>query len=343
MSSATVEVARAEPSGSAGSGTGLAIETKGLTKRFHHHTVVDALSLAVPEGSVFGFLGPNGSGKTTTVRMLLGLAFPDAGRVRLFGHDLRSAPIEVLASVGSLVESPAFYPFLSGWENLDRFDAVGPLGPRSTRPDRIRAALARVGLSGASGRRFRTYSLGMRQRLALAAALVRKPRLLVLDEPTNGLDPQGTREVRTLIRSLTEDGTTVFLSSHLLAEIEQVCTHAAILREGRLVAQGSLSDLRGDRLPTLRVEIPEGDSAAAASCLHGLAGIGIVRSSPATSAGGDAGADHVLRAELVGAAPEDVAASLVTAGVRLRSLTTERPSLEELFVSLTGEGFDVGE
>jgi ABC-2 type transport system ATP-binding protein len=332
----TVEVDR-RPAGAAGASSGLAIETAGLTKHFGEHTVVDRLSLAVPEGCVFGFLGPNGSGKTTTVRMLLGLAFPDAGRVRLLGEDLREAPAELLASVGSLIESPAFYPFLTGRENLVRFDAVGPLGPRSDRAERIATALARVGLTGAADRRYKTYSQGMRQRLALAQALVRRPRLLVLDEPTNGLDPQGTREVRSLIRMLVADGTTVFLSSHLLAEVEQVCTHAAVLREGRLVAQGSLAELRAAHLRWLRVETPDG--AAAERCLHGLAGIGLVRSEP----GGAAGTADVVRAELLGAVPEDVAAALVHAGVRLRAMVSEHPSLEDTFVSLTGEGFDVGE
>ncbi len=323
-------------SSGAGSGSGLAIETAGLTKSFGSHTVVDDLNLAVPEGSVFGFLGPNGSGKTTTVRMLLGLAFPDAGRVRILGHDIRDAPAELLASVGSLIEGPAFYPFLTGWENLIRFDAVGPGGPKSTRSERVGSALARVGLSTASSRRFKTYSLGMRQRLALAGALVRQPRMLILDEPTNGLDPQGTREVRSLIRGLADDGTTVFLSSHLLAEVEQVCTHVAVLRLGRLVADGSLTELRAGRLPTLRVETPDGEEAAA--CLHRLAGIGVLTVAP-----DGLGTNQVLTAELVGAAPEDVAAALVGAGVRVRSMTAERPSLEELFVTLTGEGFDVGE
>jgi ABC-2 type transport system ATP-binding protein len=201
----------------------------------------------------------------------------------------------------------------------------------------VSGALARVGLTGAAGRRYRTYSLGMRQRLALAAALARRPRMLVLDEPTNGLDPQGTREVRSLVRSLAVDGTTVFLSSHLLAEVEQVCTHAAVLSEGRLVAQGSLAELRSANLPVLRVETPDG--ASAADCLHRLAGIGVVQVEPDSAPG----TDQVVRAELVGAAPEDVAAALVGAGVRLRAMTTGRPSLEELFVSLTGEGFDVGE
>jgi ABC-2 type transport system ATP-binding protein len=331
-----VEVDR-RPAGAGGVAGGLAIETSGLTKRFGDHTVVDGLSLAVPEGSVFGFLGPNGSGKTTTVRMLLGLAFPDAGRIRLLGEDLREAPAELLASVGALVEGPAFYPFLTGRENLVRFDAVGPLGPRSDRDERIEAALVRVGLSGAAGRKYRTYSLGMRQRLALAQALVRRPRMLVLDEPTNGLDPQGTREVRALIRSLVADGTTVFLSSHLLAEVEQVCTHAAVLREGRLVAQGSMSELRAANVRWLRVETPDG--AEAEACLHRIPGIGLVR----REAGGVAGTADVIRAEMAGAAPEDVATTLVGAGVRLQAMVGEQPSLEDLFVSLTGEGFDVGE
>ncbi|HTJ76477.1 MAG TPA: ABC transporter ATP-binding protein [Acidimicrobiales bacterium] len=314
-----------------------AVETTGLTKRLGGRTVVDRLSLSVPEGSVFGFLGPNGSGKTTTLRMLLGLVFPDAGRIRLLGEDIREASAEVLASVGALVEGPAFYPFLTGRENLERFDAVGPGGSRSDRAERIEGALHRVGLAGAAGRRFRTYSLGMRQRLALAGALVRRPRLLVLDEPTNGLDPQGTREVRALVRTLAVDGTTVLLSSHLLSEIEQVCTHAAVLREGKLVAQGSLVELGAASLPVLRVETPDPDVAVRA--LHQLPGIGVVRTDP----DGGPGTDSVVRAELVGAAPEDVAQALVGAGVRLRAMVTDRPSLEDLFVSLTGEGFDVGE
>jgi ABC-2 type transport system ATP-binding protein len=315
----------------------LAVETTGLTKRLGGRTVVDRLSLAVPEGSVFGFLGPNGSGKTTTLRMLLGLIFPDAGRIRLLGVDSREASADVLSTVGALVEGPAFYPFLTGRENLVRFDAVGPGGTRADRSERIDSALHRVGLAGAAGRRFRTYSLGMRQRLALAGALVRRPRLLLLDEPTNGLDPQGTREVRALVRSLAVDGTTVFLSSHLLSEIEQVCTHAAVLREGRLVAQGSLVELGAATLPVLRVETPDAD--VATRTLHGLPGIGVVRDDP----DGGPGTDSVIRAELVGAAPEDVAAALVAAGVRLRAMVAEKPSLEDLFVSLTGEGFDVGE
>ncbi|MHB8668958.1 MAG: ABC transporter ATP-binding protein [Acidimicrobiales bacterium] len=306
------------------------IETVGLTKRFGSQTAVDGVDLAVPEGSVFGFLGPNGSGKTTTIRMLLGLAFPDSGEVRLLGRDMPGAGEEVLPAVGTLVEGPAFYPFLSGRVNLERFDAVGRDGDRSTRTSRIDDALERVGLGAAAGKRTGAYSLGMRQRLALAATLVRPCRLLILDEPTNGLDPQGTREVRSLIRSLAVDGTTVFLSSHLLAEVEQLCTHAAVMSVGRVVAQGPLDSLRTGGAPMLRVETP--DAELAAEMLARMPGVG------ATSCGvGE------VRAELVGALAEECASILVQRGVRVRALVTERASLEDAFVKLTGEGFDVAQ
>ncbi|MCA1657024.1 MAG: ATP-binding cassette domain-containing protein, partial [Actinobacteria bacterium] len=227
----------------------LAIETSGLSKRFGDQVVVDNLDLAVPRGSVYGFLGPNGSGKTTTIRMLMGLAFPSAGRVRLLGEALPAAASEVLPSVGAVIEGPAFYPYLSGRANLERLDAVGP-GKSSRRDRRVRIdeALDRVGLGAADTKKVRAYSLGMKQRLALANALVRPVELLVLDEPTNGLDPQGTREVRHLVRKLAAEGTTIFISSHLLSEVEQVCTHAAVLFNGRSVAQGTLPELREAQL-----------------------------------------------------------------------------------------------
>jgi ABC-2 type transport system ATP-binding protein len=311
--------------------TDLAIETSGLTKRFGERAVVDRIDLAVPEGSVFGFLGPNGSGKTTTVRMLLGLAFPSAGRARVLGRDVPGAAGSVLPEVGSLVEGPAFYPYLSGRRNLERFDAVGRDGTRPGRRARVEEALDRVGLGAAADKRFRAYSLGMRQRLALAATLVRPCRLLVLDEPTNGLDPQGTREVRHLIRKLAADGITVFLSSHLLAEVEQLCTHTAVMSAGRVVAQGTLAELRAAQRPTLRVETP--DVPRTVELLARFEGLGVVTR-------GNGSAD-VVEAELFGAAPEDVTAALVHAGVRVRGLSCQQPSLEDTFVSLTGEGFDV--
>ncbi len=189
----------------------------GLTKRFRGGQVaVDGLDLHVPHGSVYGFLGPNGSGKTTTIRMLLGLVTPTAGTHTLLGRPMPAAAAEVLPRVGALVEGPAFHPYLSGRANLARLDAADRTADPRTARARIGAALDRVGLSAAAGKRYRAYSLGMRQRLGIAAALLQPRDLLVLDEPTNGLDPQGTREVRALVAALAADGVTVLLSSHLL-------------------------------------------------------------------------------------------------------------------------------
>lgn len=320
-----------------------AIRTRALTKRFGAHTAVDALDLEVPRGSVFGFLGPNGSGKTTTIRMLLGLVSPSSGHAEVLGAPMPRAGREVLPHVGALVEGPAFYPFLSGAANLTRFDAADPLTPGASRRARVGAALERVGLSHAAGKKVHAYSLGMKQRLGLAAALLAPRDLLVLDEPTNGLDPQGTREVRNLIRSLADDGTTVFVSSHLLAEVEQICTHAAVLRSGRLVAQGTLDALRGAAHPRLEVRTP--DTAAAADVLRGL-GLRLEAAGPGTVVGLASSAHDGARAPSAhgsppGAAPEDVVAALVAAGVRVRGFSAEATTLEERFVELTGEGFDV--
>ncbi len=312
------------------SADGLVIETTGLTKRLGGRAVVDGIDLAVPEGSVFGFLGPNGSGKTTTIRMLLGLAFASAGQVRVLGQEIPALASRALPQVGALVEGPAFYPWLSGEQNLARLDQIGPSTDSGTRSQRIDTALARVGLGAAAKKRFRAYSLGMRQRLGLAAALVRPCRLLILDEPTNGLDPQGTREVRALVREMATEGTTVFLSSHLLSEVEQVCTHAAVMRVGHIVAQGPMEALRATQQRLLKVETPDLDMAV--KVLASLDGVGLSTSS-----------DGLVKAELCGVLPEVCASALVGAGVRVRSLTSEVPSLEDMFVALTGEGFDVAE
>ncbi|MDQ1631090.1 MAG: type transport system ATP-binding protein, partial [Frankiaceae bacterium] len=199
-----------------------AIRTSGLTRRFGTQTAVDGVGLTVPRGAVYGFLGPNGSGKTTTIRMLLGLMSPHAGTIEILGGSMPEAAPDVLPRVGTLVEGPAFHPYLTGRDNLRRLDAFDASTSRSTSRARIAAALERVGLGAAAAKKFRRYSLGMKQRLGLAATLLRPRDLLILDEPTNGLDPQGTREVRTLIRELAADGTTVLVSSHLLGEIEQV-------------------------------------------------------------------------------------------------------------------------
>lgn len=319
----------------------LSIETTGLSKRFGHQLAVDGVDLAVPRGSVFGFLGPNGSGKTTTIRLMLGLAAATDGSVRVLGEEMPRQLDSVLPRVGALVEGPAFYPFLSGAANLHRMDAADPHGFAATRRARVRSALERVGLTHAADKKVRAYSLGMKQRLGIANALLAPRELLVLDEPTNGLDPQGTREVRSLVRSLAADGATVFVSSHLLAEVEQICSHAAIMSAGRLVAQGTLAELRQAGQARIRVLTPDPGTAAQV-----LAALGMTANT-SPDGGSPASAGAVLFAPLPaaagdgGVAPEAVVAALVAAGVRVRGFSTEEVSLEDRFVALTGEGFDV--
>ncbi|MFE4198504.1 ABC transporter ATP-binding protein [Paenarthrobacter sp. NPDC056912] len=324
--------------GHAGSGAlnaSLAIETHGLVKRFGRRPAVDGIDLAVPRGSVFGFLGPNGSGKTTTIRVLLGLASANSGQVRILGREMPQALALVLPDVGALVEGPGFYPFLSGTANLMRLDAADRHASASSRRQRVHDALERVGLSHAAGKKVRAYSLGMKQRLGLANAMLRPRELLVLDEPTNGLDPQGTREVRGLVRSLAAGGTTVFVSSHLLAEVEQMCTHVGVMSAGRLVAQGPLEELRSAGQAHVLVRTPDVDRAARVLARLGLVPGEAHGSSPFQSTG------TVLGTGLDGVEPEAIVAALVAEGVRVRGFSVENASLEERFVSLTGEGFDV--
>jgi len=321
----------------------LAIETVGLTKRFGRQTVVNEVDLRVPRGAVYGFLGPNGSGKTTTIRMLLGLAGATSGRVRVLGEDMPGRLQQVLPRVGALVEGPAFYPFLSGAANLHRLDTADRFAPGRTRTARVAEALDRVGLSHAANKKVHAYSLGMKQRLGLANALLLPRDLMVLDEPTNGLDPQGTREVRSLVRSLAAGGATVFVSSHLLAEIEQVCTHAAVMSAGSLVASGTLDELRRVGQAFVRLRTPDVDLA------RGV----LLRLGMAPTAAGDPG--HPSAEDLASAGawnvsaplidrdvtPEGIVALLVAANVRVRGFVVDEASLEDRFVALTGEGFDV--
>ncbi|KUJ65831.1 multidrug ABC transporter ATP-binding protein [Streptomyces albus subsp. albus] len=321
-----------------------AIETRGLTKRYRGgQLAVDGLDLRVPRGSVFGFLGPNGSGKTTTIRMLMGLIDPSSGGARVLGAPMPRAVREVLPRVGALIEGPALYGFLSGRDNLARFDAADPTADPRSRARRIGAALDRVGLTAAAGKKARAYSLGMKQRLGLAAALLQPRELLILDEPTNGLDPQGMREIRTLVRELAEDGTTVFLSSHLLDEIEQVCTHAAVMAQGRLITQGTVAELVAASRGRLSVTTPDPAEAVRILKEHGVTDLVVLDERitgelPPAEAGppGAPAADGDGPVELA-----ELNAALVHGGVRVRAFGTERVSLEDVFVSLTGEGFDV--
>ncbi len=309
--------------------TSLAVATEHLSKRFRSGQVaVDDMALEVPTGGVYGFLGPNGSGKTTTIRMLLGLVRPTTGQVTLLGHQMPREAHLALPRVGALVEGPAFHPYLSGRANLIRLDAMDQTANPKTRGGRLDAALERVGLTAAGGKRFRQYSLGMKQRLGIAAALLQPRDLLVLDEPTNGLDPQGTREVRSLLRDLSADGTTVLVSSHLLAEIEQVCTHIGIMSRGQLVLQSRLDDLRDLGATTVTVTTPDTAGAVAVMRRLGLADAITV------------GTDHV-RAALGAVESEELTRALVHADVRVQGLLVAQPALEDLFVELTGEGFDV--
>ncbi|MGY2875075.1 ABC-type multidrug transport system ATPase subunit [Marmoricola sp. URHA0025 HA25] len=297
------------------------IRTTSLTKRFGPILAVDDLDLDVREGDIFGFLGANGSGKTTTVRMVLGLVLPTSGSVRLLDRPMPSAAREVLPDVGALVEGPAAYGQLGGRVNLGLLDAAGPArGRRSARKRRIEEALDRVGLGGVDNRPVRAYSLGMRQRLGLAAAILRTPRLLVLDEPTNGLDPQGIREIRTLVRELHAGGTTVLLLSHQLAEVEQLCSRVGVLDRGRLVLQDDMADVCG---PTGRVHLHTRDVDRARSLLDG-------------QVEGRTAQGLVVRHP----DPAELNALLVRGGVRIDALTPEVRTLEDAVLEATSAGAD---
>ena len=297
------------------------IVTRDLTKRYGGRTLaVDGVDLDVREGDRYGLLGPNGSGKTTLVRMLLGLVYATRGEIEVLGLPVPRRVSEVLPQVGAMVEGPGAYPHLSGRTNLGLLDAAGPGGGRRGRRDRVEEALQRVGLAGIDRRPVRAYSLGMRQRLGLAAALLRRPRLLVLDEPTNGLDPRGIREVRDLLTELNADGTTVFLSSHLLAEIEAFCTRVGVMDAGRLVLQDELATLRA---PTGRILVGTPDADRAVALLDGRV----------ERRDGE-------RLAVRHADPGALNAELVAAGLRITELGPERRSLEQIVLDATTTSSD---
>jgi ABC-2 type transport system ATP-binding protein len=285
----------------------LVIETESLTKRYGPIVAVDDLALQVRRGEVYGFLGPNGAGKTTTLRVLLGLVRPTSGRATVLGEP-PGAP-SGLARVGAMVEAPGFYPFLSGRDNLRVL-----AGHAGVAPARIATVLAEADLTKRAGDRVSTYSMGMKQRLGVAAALLKDPELLILDEPTNGLDPAGMAEMRDFIRALAAGGRTVLLSSHLMGEIEQVSDRVGVIRAGALVAEGTVDELRGQAGLRVRAEPLE----AAARVLGGLDGIELVDGEL------DARAAQVNR-------------MLVEAGIAVSELGRRRASLEDVFLELTGE------
>jgi ABC-2 type transport system ATP-binding protein len=314
------------------------VAVRGLTKRYGSLSAVDHLDLTIERGQLFGFLGPNGAGKTTTIRMILGLIHPSAGEVEVLGESMfgqgpvaSRGTVRALRRVGAIIEEPAAWSYLSGRRNLEYLARAGwPSEDRRRRLARVDEVLRTVGLEQAAGKKVKAYSQGMRQRLGIALALLGEPDLLVLDEPTNGLDPQGMREVRLLLRRLADDGTTVFVSSHLLWEVEAMCDRVGVLAGGRLVADGPPSKLRR-AANRFRVEVD--DEARAREIIGSVAGakldasdreqrgvLGVELAPPATSA--------ALNAALVGG------------GVAVSALVPEQESLEEVFVKLV-EGADV--
>ena len=293
------------------------IETRALTKRYGGAIVaVDALDLRVRRGEVYGFLGPNGAGKTTTLRMLLGLVRPTSGDATVLGAAPGSPA--ALARIGAMVEAPGLYPYLSGRDNLRVL-----AGHAGAAPERVDAVLAETGLSDRAGSRARIYSTGMKQRLGVAAALLKDPELLILDEPTNGLDPAGMAEMRAFIRSLAQGGRTVVLSSHLMGEVEQVCDRVGVIRDGVLVAEGTVEQLRGRATLRLRAE-PLREAALLAAGLPEVVDV-------ATD-----GAVLELSADVAAAAA--INRALVTAGIEVSEISERRASLEDVFLELTTNG-----
>ena len=294
------------------------VEVRGLVKTYGPNRVVDAVDLTVEQGDIYGYLGPNGAGKTTTLRMMLGLIRRDGGSVKLFGRD-PAAGIDALEHVAGFVEAPTFYPYLTGRENLE---FLGTLDGGVTRR-RLDEVLDRVGLLDRAGDRVGTYSLGMRQRLGIAASLMRSPKLLVLDEPANGLDPAGMRDLRALVSSLPEQGVTVLYSSHLLSDVEEVCNRVAIVNGGKISFEGRLDELRASFAAPYRLETGDDGRALVAAKASGALDARIENGAVWLEASSDV--------------VDRLTVTLGRAGIPIRSLGQERRTLEDLFFRITEE------
>ncbi len=295
-----------------------AVEARGLHKRYGELVALRQVDLTVHQGDVYGYLGPNGAGKTTSLRIALGLIRPSGGTVRLFGHSPADDPILARQGVAGFVEDPTFYPYLSGRHNLEQLAALDD----GAAADEISTALETVGLAGRAHDKVRGYSHGMRQRLGIAAALIRRPRLLILDEPTTGLDPAGMRDMRALVRDLAASGMTVLLSSHLMDEVEQLCNRVAIIQRGEIRYEGDIGDLLARAAHRYRLESP--DPTAAFTFMSGSSGV----------------SDLTRTGAAVGFAAEPAAVAALTialgrAGIGIHALVPETQSLEALFFDLT--------
>jgi len=296
----------------------IVLQTIDLTKTYGKMKVVDAVNIIAYEGEVFGFLGPNGAGKTTTLGMALGLVHSTAGEVNVLGERVTPNHVHALKNVGALLGAPAFVPYLSAWDNLDLVARLTP----GVDKKRIAEVLELVGLTDSARRKVGKFSTGMKQRVGLAMALLHRPRFVILDEPTNGLDPAGMREIRQLMRSLTENGTTVLLSSHLLNEVQQVCDRIAVLNKGRVVAQGRVDDLLNAQKPSVRVTVS--NTEAAVHALESLPGIENVQANGNTLI-------------LTGVDSQSVMNHLLQQHIIPTEITAQKSDLESLFMDVTSD------
>lgn len=296
----------------------IVLQTKDLTKTYGKQKVVDAVNITAYEGEVFGFLGPNGAGKTTTLGMALGLVHPTAGEVTVLGERVMPNHTQALKDVGALLGAPAFVPYLSAWDNIELVSRLTP----NVDKERIDEVLEIVGLKDAARKKVSKFSTGMKQRVGLAMALVHRPRFVILDEPTNGLDPAGMREIRQLIRSLAENGTSVLLSSHLLNEVQQVCDRIAVLNKGQVVAQGRVEDLLNEKQPSLRLTVSNPKDAA--QLLRSLSGVERV----------DEQGDQLV---VIGAESQAVMKHLVQHNIIPTEITAQKNDLESLFMDVTAQ------
>lgn len=297
----------------------IVLQTIDLTKIFGHHKVVDSVNITAYEGEVFGFLGPNGAGKTTTLGMALGLIHPTAGEVTVLGKRVTPDQVEALKDVGALLGAPAFVPYLSAWDNIELVSRLSP----GVDHQRIIEVLELVGLADSASRKVSKFSTGMKQRVGLAMALVHRPRFVILDEPTNGLDPAGMREIRQLLRTLADNGTSVLLSSHLLNEVQQVCDRIAVLNKGCVVAQGRVEDLLAGSKPTVRLTVSS--PAEVAQSLKSLPGVEDVHL--------NGGSSLIVS----GVDSQVVMTHLIQHNIIPIEITTEKSDLESLFLNVTSD------
>lgn len=296
--------------------TNIVLQTTNLTKTFGKLKAVDSVNITAYEGEVFGFLGPNGAGKTTTLGMALGLIHPSAGEVTVLGERVTPNNTRVLRNVGALLGAPAFVPYLSAWDNIELVSRLTP----GVDKKRINEVIDLVGLTDSAKRKVGKFSTGMKQRVGLAMALVHRPRFVILDEPTNGLDPAGMREIRQLLRTLAGNGTSVLLSSHLLYEVQQVCDRIAVLNWGRVVAQGRVEDLLNGQKPSVRLTVP--DAGTAVRAFESLSGVENVQASGNTLI-------------VTGVTSQTVMNHLLEHQIIPTEITAQKSDLESLFMDLT--------